>query len=119
DYPAFTDLPRPGPNLAKVASKVTPEWAYKWIAAPREFRQTTWMPHFFFQENTTSPENLARQKAEIVGAVAYLWDKSERVDYPPPPRGDAERGQLLFETVGCTGCHLLDGEIKRDDLYPQ
>ena len=49
DYLAFTEMPRPGPNLAKVAAKVDPAWAYKWISAPREFRPTTWMPHFFLR----------------------------------------------------------------------
>jgi len=119
DYPAFQNLPRPGPNLAKVAGKIEPGWAYKWIEAPREFRPTTWMPHFFFQENTSSDLNIERQRAEIVGAVSYLWDNSETLEYPPPPAGDPEHGGELFESVGCTGCHLMDAEAQRDDFFPQ
>jgi cytochrome c2 len=119
DYAAFSDMPRPGPNLAKVAAKVDPAWAYKWISAPREFRPTTWMPHFFFEPNISGPVNLERQKAEIVGTVAYLWDKSLHPEFPPAPAGDTERGRQLFETVGCTGCHLLDAGAKRDDYYPE
>ena len=119
DYPAFQHLPRPGPNLSKVAAKTTPGWAFEWITAPREFRPTTWMPHFFFQENTTSDLNLERQKVEIVSTVAYLWDKSEVPEYPPPPPGDPQQGEALFESVGCTGCHLMDAEAKRDDFFPQ
>lgn len=118
DLPAFTDLRRPGPDLTRVASKVTPGWAFKWIAGPRDFRPTTWMPHFFYQENVQGEENLERQKAEIASLVAYLWDRSARLDYPQPPAGDPERGQALFESVGCTGCHIRDGEAKRDDFYP-
>lgn len=119
DYPAFRDLPRPGPNLAKVAGKVEPGWAYKWIEAPRQFRPTTWMPHFFFQENTTSALNVERQRAEIGSVVAYLWDKSESPVYASPPSGDAGVGGALFNTVGCTGCHILDAEARRDDFFPQ
>ena len=119
DYPAFRDMPRPGPNLAKVASKTSRGWAYRWIEAPREFRPTTWMPHFFLQQNTSSELNVERQKAEIVGIVSYLWDKSQTADYPEPPAGEAERGLELIETVGCTGCHLLDSEATRDQYFPQ
>jgi len=119
DYPAFDDLPRPGPNLARVAGKTRPDWAFKWIEAPREFRPTTWMPHFFYQENTRSEINLARQRAEIASVVAYIWDKSETPLYEDPPSGDPARGQEIFETVGCTGCHIMEGEATRDDFFPQ
>ena len=119
EYAAFEDLQRPGPSLLRVAGKVSPEWAYKWISAPRDFHPTTWMPHFFFQQNTTTAENLERQKAEIRAAVTYIWDRSETPDYPPAPPGDTDHGQQLFETVGCTGCHLREADAKRDDYFPQ
>jgi cytochrome c2 len=77
------------------------------------------MPHFFFQDNTSSELNLERQAVEIVSAVTYLWEKSASPEYPPPPPGDPQQGQVLFETVGCTGCHLMDAEAKRDDFFPQ
>ncbi len=118
-YEAFADLPRPGPSLEKVAAKTRPEWAFEWIRAPREFRPTTWMPHFFFEQNTTSEVNLERQRAEIASIVAYLWKVSKRPDYPPAPSGDAARGKELFDTVGCTGCHLLEAAASRDDYYPE
>ncbi len=119
DYPAYTDLPRSGPSLERVASKTNPAWAYKWIEAPRDFHPTTWMPHFFFQENIEGELNEERQRAEIRSVVAYIWDRSEEVSYPAPPRGSSDRGETLFDTVGCTGCHLRDDEANRDDYYPQ
>jgi cytochrome c2 len=119
EYPAFQELRRPGPSLLRVAGKVSPGWAYQWISAPRDFHPTTWMPHFFFQSNTTTEENLERQRAEIRATVAYIFDRSEKPDYPPAPRGDAARGEQLFETVGCQGCHLRDAEGTRDDYFPQ
>src|SRR5436190_18231640 len=42
---------RPGPPLLRIATKVSPEWAAKWVMAPRDFRPTTRMPHFFKQSN--------------------------------------------------------------------
>ncbi len=119
DYPAFTDVPRPGPSLERVASKTSPEWAYQWIEAPRDFHPTTWMPHFFFLENIVGELNEERQRAEIKAMVAYIWDRSEVIDYSDPPRGDESRGEDLFNTIGCTGCHLNDAEASRDDLFPQ
>jgi len=119
DYPAFEGLPRPGPNLEGVAGKTNQAWAYKWIEGPRDFRATSWMPHFFFLQNTVSELNLERQKAEIVGIVSYLWDKSTHPEYPEPPAGDAQQGQELFDAVGCTGCHLMDADAARDEYFPQ
>ena len=118
DYAAFRDLPRPGPSLDAVAAKTEPGWAYRWISAPREFRPTTWMPHFFFLKNVVGDDNLERQRIEIASMVAYLWDKSADPEYPAPPAGDASRGEELFNAVGCTGCHLLDGAASRDDYFP-
>ena len=51
--------------------------------------------------------------------MAYLWDKSLDPEFPPAPAGDIERGRQLYETVGCTGCHLLDAGAKRDDYFPE
>lgn len=119
DYPAYRDLPRPGPSLNNVAAKTTEGWAYKWIEAPREFRSSTWMPHFFFQDNVVGELNEARQRAEIASIVRFLWSRSGQADYAEAPAGNAERGRELFETIGCTGCHLLDAEATRDDFFPQ
>ncbi|HEX9669924.1 MAG TPA: c-type cytochrome [Thermoanaerobaculia bacterium] len=118
ELPPFTGLRKAGPSLARIAGKTTPAWAYRWIEAPRDFHPTTWMPHFFHQENTNRPGDLERQRAEIAGIVAYLWQESERPRYPAPPAGDPTAGRLLFETVGCAGCHVLDGKAKRDDFFP-
>ncbi|MCZ6727767.1 MAG: c-type cytochrome [Acidobacteria bacterium] len=119
DYPAFRDLPRTGPSLNRVASKTNAGWAYKWIESPRDFHPTTWMPHFFFEGNAQLPATQARQQVEISSLVAYVWDKSEKLSYVAPPSGSATRGEELFNTVGCTGCHILDGEARRDDFFPQ
>jgi cytochrome c2 len=119
NYPAYTGLRKTGPALLRIAGKTTPGWAYKWIEAPRNFHPTTFMPHFFYQENTQSPENKVRQSVEISTIVEYLWANSEHPQYPPAPAGDPASGKKLFESVGCAGCHILDGNAKRDDFFPK
>lgn len=119
EYPAYQDLRQAGPDLTKIAAKTNPGWAYKWLEAPRDFRPTTWMPHFFYLQNIEGEENMARQQAEMMSLVAYLWDRSETVDYQAPPAGDAGRGGQLFESVGCTGCHIQDRDATRGDFFPQ
>lgn len=120
NLPAYTGLRKAGPDLTRIAAKTNPGWAYKWIEAPREFHPTTWMPHFFYQENTRLPVNQKRQQAEIAAMVSYLWEKSERPVYGPlPAQGNPARGQQLFETVGCAGCHINDAKAKRDDFFPK
>jgi mono/diheme cytochrome c family protein len=117
-YPAYTGLRKAGPSLARIAGKTNQGWAGKWIEAPRDFHPTTWMPHFFYQENTKTPQNMKRQQTEIAALVAYIWEKSERPVYPPAPAGDAARGKQVFESVGCAGCHIIDAKAKRDDFFP-
>ena len=103
--PAFADLPRRGPDMRRSASKLDPGWMVKWLSGPREFRPTTWMPHFF---DVSDPR-------DVHNVVSYLLSNSQRVDYPEPPPGDPRRGEETFLTRGCTGCHLKDPEAKRGD----
>ncbi len=104
--PAFADLGKSGPDLRRIAAKTNPSWTLQWVTDPRKLRPTTWMPHFFDETDRTQAH----------AVVAYLWDKSQPVDYPSPPAGDAERGEELFHSVGCTGCHLRETGAERHDF---
>jgi cbb3-type cytochrome oxidase cytochrome c subunit len=102
---------RPGPPLDRLAVKTTPGWAFQWIAAPRRFRPTTWMPHVLAE--TGSEE---RRTAEIRAMVLYLWSRSAAAAaYAEAPAGDAGAGARLFWAVGCAGCHLIDAAASRDE----
>ena len=119
NYPSYAKLRKAGPDLTRIAGKTNKGWAYKWIEAPRSFHPTTFMPHFFYQENTTTPENKKRQATEIRAIVDYLWAKSDRPQYGPAPAGDPANGKRVFESVGCAGCHIRDEKAKRDDFFPK
>ena len=104
----FADLRKPGPDLTKITSKLSTEWAGNWIRDPREIKPSTWMPRIWYNENSSAPEDAPRNEAEIDAVVAYLFANSEEHEFSvaSPPRGDAARGQEIVESVGCLGCHI-------------
>jgi cytochrome c551/c552 len=116
---------RPGPPLTRIDTKVTKDWAGKWILAPREFRPATRMPHFFGQSNTRHEANgepyppkgaHGKLRSPIEDTIAasivhYLWTLSETKAEEPMPagvKGDARRGELLVRQVGCLACHRIE-----------
>lgn len=113
----FEDLPKPGPSLYHIGSKTTPEWAWRWLRAPREFRAETTMPHFWgLLNNSRTPEDVKRDETEIHAIVSYLFAHSTPQTYEPAPlEGDAASGERILYTRGCTGCHQVGYEdgVKR------
>lgn len=86
-----------GPNLKEVSAKIKPEWLVPWLINPRGFRPSTKMPQFRIDDQ------------QAIQIAAFLWSKSAPVDYEKNvPEGDAERGEWLITTRGCTGCHTVN-----------
>ncbi|MEE8112511.1 MAG: c-type cytochrome, partial [Acidobacteriota bacterium] len=110
----FEDIPRVGPDLRKIASKTTQDWASRWIANPKGFRPTTKMPSFFHTTNRSGSEDVATNLAEIQAIVTYLFKNSETPVYPGAPSGNPVRGKALAHQVGCQGCHLVIGDPPED-----
>jgi len=114
---------RPGPPLLRIATKVSEDWAAKWVLAPRDFRSTTRMPHFFGQSNTRAKVNqndypvvevngVKRSPVDdtiVASLVKYVWSLSDKEADPAPPalKGDAIKGEIIVKQVGCTACHKL------------
>jgi mono/diheme cytochrome c family protein len=69
-----------GPSLYRISEKTNQEWARKWIAAPRDFRPTTKMPHFYGLSNNSREVLPLDQKdfpdAEIHAIASYLFRES-------------------------------------------
>lgn len=115
---------RPGPPLERISNKVTEEWAAKWVLAPREFRPTTRMPHFFGQSNCRSKVNQHDYPPErkngvlrspvddtvVASIVKYLYSLSDTEADPAPPalKGDPVKGEIIVKSVGCIACHKLE-----------
>jgi cbb3-type cytochrome oxidase cytochrome c subunit len=114
----FEDRPKVAPPLTRVMSKTSPDWIARWIKNPKAFRPSTRMPRFFGLSNNHQTGDPEREDAEILGIVAYLADRAEKVSHPPlPGRGDPGRGERLVKTVGCMGCHAIEkDEVPADGL---
>ena len=115
----FKGWPKPGPNLTKVASKVSKNWAYRWISDPHGFRPNTWMPSFFFQSNTSDPQSRAKNEQEIHAIAEYLFKKSQEFDKGAAPvAGDPVRGEEIVASVGCLACHQIEPQPKDRKITP-
>lgn len=104
-------LKKPGPSLLKINAKVpSKEWIKNWIWSPHAFNSKSRMPHFFNQPNNSSPEFKAKNMAEVNAMAEYIVQSAK--EYKPFQRyngGDAGAGKKLVETVGCVGCHMVEG----------
>lgn len=99
-----------GPSLLKIASKVDKEWFKAWVWEPKSFNKHAKMPAFFGQSNNSKPEFVKLNIAEVNAMAEYIWDKSK--PYTPMEKykgGNAALGKELISTVGCLGCHGVDG----------
>jgi len=107
-------LPKVGPSLRHVASKVGFDWAYSWLRNPQDFRPSTKMPRFFglweHLEGKGLEESMRYEPLEIRSMVAYLAGASQPFDYVAPYDGitavpDIERGKKVVQLRGCLACH--------------
>jgi cytochrome c2 len=113
-FDVFRDFPKLGPTLTDLKKKTNPDFLVKWISYPKSFRPRTKMPNFWpealdihFKLRSGSPE-AAQRETEVRQIVAYLWKNSEPSSLPPVPvPGDAERGKVLVQKVGCRACHTF------------
>lgn len=99
----YTDLPKIGPDLARIVHKTTPDWVFRWVRNPKDYNPQTRMPDFRFSDD----------QAEAV--TAYLWDASSKSPFGltgGAAGGDARRGKAVFESVGCQACHALGPQTK-------
>jgi len=116
----FEGLRKPGPNLTRIKSKLTPEWVQNWIREPRAIKPATWMPQVWYNSNSSAPEDAPRNEVEIAATVAYLFENSDT--YTPavasPRTGNAQNGKAIVESIGCLGCHVTE-EKDRSAVGPR
>lgn len=111
----YKEKRRIGPDLSKLASKVSKDWAYQWIRNPKMFRHNSWMPKFFGQENNSSEADIARTNQEIHTIVHYLFKNSKDFSLSSVPRwGNVNRGEDFVTSLGCFGCHRIENETTEE-----
>jgi cbb3-type cytochrome oxidase cytochrome c subunit len=105
-YPKRKDA---GPSLLKLNTKTTKEWTAKWIKDPKSFRHNTIMPSFFGQSNNSDPASVSRTDTEIAAITEYLFQDGEKFKNKNNRKylGNKENGEILFNSLGCMGCHML------------
>ncbi|MEE9295995.1 MAG: c-type cytochrome, partial [Phycisphaerae bacterium] len=113
-----------GPDLSRIASKLTGDFTEQWLMHPKRFRPSTWMPHFFLQENngpgsdnSLDPDPVLRTETEVQAITHYLFTISQPCQTEAIPdglEGDAGRGRELFNKVGCLACHANVAQFGRD-----
>ena len=99
-----------GPDLTKINQKLDKDWVFKWIRNPQSFRYDTHMPHFFQQDNNSSPNMIARNEAEVYAITEFLYKNKQnyKANNSNQFLGDIESGAKLFSAVGCMGCHQIN-----------
>lgn len=101
------DYSEPGPSLAGLGSRRNADWIAAWILSPRTLRPSASMPHILDINKESD-----RQTASDI--AAYL--ASLKMDEPESAAGDAKRGVLLYEDLGCIACHRFTAPEKEDDF---
>ncbi|MCH7504945.1 c-type cytochrome [PVC group bacterium] len=108
--------PKTGPNLAKISSKTSKDWTFRWIKDPQAFRPGTWMPSFYGLSNNDDPESVQWTDQEIHAIVHYLYTESENYDMKEiPVVGHLARGEELVSSIGCFACHKGPNEDDDED----
>ncbi len=91
------DQKKVGPNLKEIKAKLRKEWIPMWLRDPQAFRPGTKMPSFRLADD------------EIKAISAFLWQSAIDAKVAAQPPGDANHGKELFKSLGCLGCHSIDG----------
>jgi cytochrome c2 len=92
------DVKKIGPNLKEIKAKLRKDWIPVWLSDPQAFRPGTKMPTFRLEDD------------EIKALSAFLWQSALDVKLPTQAQGDAAHGKELFKTLGCLGCHSINGQ---------
>ncbi|HXI88516.1 MAG TPA: cytochrome c [Blastocatellia bacterium] len=92
------DIKKIGPNLKEIKAKLHKDWIPVWLSDPQAFRPGTKMPTFRLEDD------------EIKAISAFLWQSALDVKLPSQAQGDAAHGKELFKTLGCLGCHSINGQ---------
>lgn len=104
---------RVGPDLGRSGVKLRPDWLLAWLKFPKEVFTGTRMPQYSFPDE------------EVVEIADALLDGSGEADLAASAAShrtasaeSIQKGQALFVSSGCIGCHSRSGVSRPAWLAP-
>lgn len=103
---------RLAPDLGGIAAKTSPEWLYSYLADPRAFQPDVEMPRYGF----TDEERLA---VVVYMTTDFTEEGETATGAIPSDPAFFEKGERLFRTYNCGGCHRLEGSKAGEEFGPE
>ena len=94
-----------GPDLTYIGFRKSREWLDTWLKNPPAWKKNTIMPNFYLQDHIRESlvDYLSSLKGEAFEETDYPWNTRELLN------NHVKRGEVIFERVGCVGCHGKGG----------
>ncbi len=100
-----------GPDLSSAGDRLRASYVRQFLADPAVIKPGTTMPNLI----ATQP---AAQRAELVEDLThFVMQHHAAQKAAPTPAGEAEKGRVLFENIGCIACHTDLPLPKLGDKY--
>lgn len=105
------ELHAEAPDLIDVGGRLQADWLYHWLLNPYAVRNNTPMPRMF---PLVPNEEQLQQVFDLAAYLTYSLDSrppDKRFSTEQRPEADRDRGLMLWEQLGCIGCHTLNSAI--------
>jgi mono/diheme cytochrome c family protein len=93
-----------GPDLTNLGFRKSPVWIDQWVKDPHAWNPKTVMPNFNLKDSTRADlvAYLSAQRGQAWKVKPWETEKAKALPA-------AERGRIIFDSVGCVSCHAKDG----------
>jgi len=106
----YTDLPKIGPDLKDLSTKLDPQWLFRWIRNPRDYNPHTRMPNFLLDDAQAEAVTAFMMNA---GEAREGGDRSAgKASGRASSGGNPARGKTIVGTIGCKGCHVIGDDVR-------
>ena len=93
-----------GPDLTNLGFRKSSAWIDQWLKDPHAWNPKTVMPNFNLKDSTR-----ADLRASLTAQNSQAWKVKPWETEAAKALPAAERGKVIFDSVGCVSCHAKDG----------